>query len=141
MLFLKWLGINQWASRQNLALNPNRFLQLACCTESLRTNASAPDEGAAKLPKGELSGIFDRESLQRCAGEYHLGMKDEHSAAVRRLERMQVFHRLYLQNGIAASMACMFITEVIALTLDNHGWHRSAFVAMKILKFHSSRAS
>lgn len=61
-------------------------------------------------------------------------MKDGHLADIRRLEVMQTFHRLYLRNGIAVSMACIFLTEVVALTLDNHGWHKSASIAMKFFE-------
>ena len=61
-------------------------------------------------------------------------MDEGHCAAIRWLERRQAFHRLYLQGGIAVSMACIFVAEVVALTLDNHGWHRAAFGAMKLFE-------
>jgi hypothetical protein len=51
-------------------------------------------------------------------------MNDGHAAKVRRLEIMQTFHRFYIRNGIVVSMALMFATKVVALTLDKHGWNR-----------------
>jgi hypothetical protein len=61
-------------------------------------------------------------------------MNDGHAAKVRRLEIIQTFHRFYLRNGIVVSMALMFATEVVALTLDKHGWNKSATVAMKLFE-------
>ena len=53
---------------------------------------------------------------------------------VKRLERMQGFHDLYLRYGVAVSMALIFATEVGALTLEKHSWGRSAFIALKMFE-------
>jgi hypothetical protein len=45
---------------------------------------------------------------------------------------MQTFHRFYLRNGIVVAVALMIATEVVAFTLDKHGWNKSATVAMKL---------
>jgi hypothetical protein len=61
-------------------------------------------------------------------------MKEGQAAKVRSLERMQNFYRFYLRNGIGLSMALMFATEVVALTLDKHGWNKSASVAIRLFE-------
>jgi hypothetical protein len=45
---------------------------------------------------------------------------------------MQAFHRAYFGKGVGASMVLLFLAEIAALSLDKHGWSKTANVLFNI---------
>jgi hypothetical protein len=50
----------------------------------------------------------------------------KYAKQVRRLERMQRLHRLYLYRGVAVSSMLIFSASIFAIELDKNGWGRTA---------------